>query len=85
MLEQAVQNAFFNAAQCMQIAAMEQHRPFHLLKPPVFPDGDKWCALYGEDLQMGVAGFGDTPALAAADFDLNWSTQKLRSATTGDA
>ena len=23
-------------------------------------DGDQWCALVGDDLQTGVAGFGDT-------------------------
>ena len=32
-----------------------------------YKDGDKWCALYGEDLQSGIAGFGDTPFLAMAD------------------
>lgn len=32
-----------------------------------FKDGDKWCALYGEDLQAGIAGFGNTPFLAMAD------------------
>jgi hypothetical protein len=30
----------------------------------VFMDGDKWCALLGDDLQSGLAGFGDTPAEA---------------------
>lgn len=24
-------------------------------------DGDRWCALYGIDLQEGIAGFGGTP------------------------
>ena len=32
-------------------------------------DGDQWCALYGDDLQSGVAGFGDSPELAMQDFD----------------
>lgn len=32
-----------------------------------FKDGDQWCALYGEDLQAGIAGFGNTPFLAMAD------------------
>lgn len=32
-----------------------------------YKDGDKWCALYGEDLQSGIAGFGNTPFLAMAD------------------
>lgn len=30
----------------------------------VFRDGDKWCALRGEDLMSGCGGFGDTPRLA---------------------
>ena len=25
-------------------------------------DGDMWCALHGENLQVGIAGFGPTPA-----------------------
>ena len=29
-------------------------------------DGDQWCALYGEDLQVGVAGFGETKVDAIA-------------------
>lgn len=32
-----------------------------------FKDGDQWCALYGVDLQAGIAGFGNTPFLAMAD------------------
>ena len=24
-------------------------------------DGDRWCALVGENVQVGVCGFGDTP------------------------
>lgn len=27
-------------------------------------DGNQWCALIGEDLQSGIAGFGDTPSAA---------------------
>lgn len=46
--------------------------PHVLMRAAVFPDGDKWCALYGEDIQTGVAGFGDTPAKAAAAFDKVW-------------
>lgn len=74
--EQAVLNAQWNAA--AEASATEQARraPHVLMQPRIFPDGNAWCALLGEDLQSGVAGFGDTPAAAAADFDLQWSTQK---------
>jgi hypothetical protein len=50
----------------------EAARPFYLLLPRVFPDGNQWCALYGDDLQSGVCGFGDTPASAADAFDKEW-------------
>lgn len=32
-----------------------------------YRDGNQWCALYGEDLQTGIAGFGNTPFLAMID------------------
>lgn len=54
--------------------------PPHIrLVPQIFPDGNRWCMLYGMSLQEGVAGFGKTPALAADDFDKNWEGQTLTS------
>lgn len=50
-------------------AACEQRRPFIQLRPRLFIDGNQWCALYGENIQEGVAGFGKSPELAAWDFD----------------
>ncbi len=49
-------------------------RPHVLMRPALSCDGSKWCALYGDNLQEGVAGFGDTPEQAMYDFDRNWST-----------
>jgi len=40
-----------------------------------FKDGDKWCFLWGEDLQSGVSGFGDTVMLACFDFYKNLKEQ----------
>ena len=74
--EQAVINCQYNAAVEAMAAEWERKRPFYLLKPPVYPDGDQWCALYGVNIQEGVCGFGDTPTEAAVDFDLNWLNQK---------
>jgi hypothetical protein len=54
-------------------AASAQQRPCVLFHPSISIDGDKWCALYGENLQDGVAGFGDSPALAMAAFDAEWT------------
>lgn len=56
--------------------ACEQSSAFLMLRPRLFVDGDQWCALYGENLQDGVAGFGDTPDKAMRNFDLNWHEQK---------
>lgn len=76
--EQAILNTQFNAA--LEANATEQARraPHVLMRPAIYPDGNQWCALYGANLQEGVAGFGDTPELACADFDKNWASQTLR-------
>lgn len=50
----------------------EMQRPAVLFRPAIYIDGNKWCALYGANLQDGVAGFGDSPAEAMTDFDKNW-------------
>lgn len=39
------------------------------LKPRISIDGNQWCCLWGENLQDGVAGFGDSPMLAIYDFN----------------
>jgi len=50
----------------------EEMNLFILLKPTLTKDGNQWCVLYGESLQVGVAGFGDTPRLAIYDFNKRW-------------
>lgn len=64
------------AANAAELTELERSRPFMMLRPRVFPDGDQWCALYGHNLQEGIAGFGDTPAKAAVDFDIQWLNAK---------
>ena len=44
----------------------------HPAVPRLFMDGNQWCALYGENLQEGVAGFGDTKEQALEAFDKEW-------------
>lgn len=55
-------------------AAAEQMRPCVLLNPKLCIDGDKWCALYGDNIQDGVAGFGNSPSDAMHDFDKAYHT-----------
>lgn len=62
------QHEFSNAAIAMQDAHV-------LMRPEIYIDGDQWCALYGENLQEGVAGFGDSPIAAMVDFDKSWTTK----------
>lgn len=64
-------------AQDFSITAYEMHRPSVLFKPKVFMDGDYWCALYGENIQEGVAGFGKSPSEATEAFDKLW-VEKLK-------
>lgn len=60
-----------------QAEITQREAPHVLMRPAVYPDGDQWCALYGENLQEGVAGFGDTPELAVRAFDEAWRGQRL--------
>ena len=64
------------AANCEAEAAEEKRRPFMLLRPRIMIDEGQWLCLYGDNLQDGVCGFGDTPDLASRDFDKNWKSQR---------
>lgn len=70
MVAQAYCNVADHEMRQMSELYSEKNRPFHHLRPRLFIDGDKWCALYGENLQCGVAGFGESPAKAADAFDV---------------
>lgn len=61
------------AQAALQEACAAQMRPSVLYRPTLTQDGDQWCALYGANLQDGVAGFGASPALAMYDFDRSWT------------
>jgi hypothetical protein len=74
--------AFHFAADEHAQTAREARRPFVLLKPKLYPDGNAWCALYGENIQEGVAGFGETPEKAAQAFDLAWLNSRANAKST---
>lgn len=79
MAANAVAHEARMAGQVWQQVAYEHARPSVLFRPELMVDGNKWCALYGDNPQDGVAGFGDSPAEAMLDFDKHW-TEKLRAA-----
>lgn len=63
----------------------QMRRPFVVLRPKIYPDGNQWCALYGDNLQDGVCGFGSTPEEAATAFDSAWHSQKLSQPVEGQS
>jgi hypothetical protein len=76
-LQHCTMNAIVHAAQmaglAVQEAAARYERPSAIFRPRLSIDGNQWCALYGDNVQDGVAGFGDSPASAMWDFDRNWT------------
>ena len=69
----SVRQEYGAAADAQRVAALEGMRPSVLYRPGLSIDGNQWCAMYGENLQDGVTGFGDSPAAAMLDFDANWN------------
>lgn len=79
VVRNAVQDAFSMAnhhmacvAQEYCCAARDTTRPHVLYRLTPFQDGDHWCVLLGDDLQVGIVGFGETPMKACHDFDKNF-------------
>ena len=68
----------------MYAVACDQGAPSLLWRPRLFIDGDQWCALYGENIHDGVAGFGNTPDKAMRAFDREWHEQVPMAAARGD-
>ncbi len=65
--------------------ASEMQRPSVIYRPAISIDGNQWCALYGDNLQDGVAGFGDSPSDAMIDFDKAWFQKFKAGDTRGEA
>lgn len=55
--------------------SLDLSEPHVRMRPKIYIDGNRWCALYGENLQDGVAGFGDSPEMAMLDFDKSFRTE----------
>jgi len=72
MAANAIAHEAWCAGQAWQQAAASYDRPAVIWKPKLSLDGNQWCALFGENLQDGVAGFGDSPEAAMWAFDLAW-------------
>ena len=92
LLDSETQNCIMNAVTgeayltgaAIREAAGCYSLPSAIYRPRLSVDGNQWCALYGDNLQDGVAGFGDSPAGAMTDFDRNWHA-KLPAKTASPA
>jgi len=54
------------------ITLEECAKPSVIYRPDLTFDGSMWCAIYGRNLQNGVAGFGVSPEEAMWDFNIQW-------------
>ena len=63
LYEQKVQNYTYNC---------ERSAPHIIHNAKIFKDGNKYCCLLGDNLQDGIAGFGETPEKACSEFDRVW-------------
>lgn len=73
-IEADIAGAAFRVGQAAEVLA-QQLSAYHatwwsVMKPTLSKDGDMWCALHGENLQVGIAGFGPSPANALIAFDI---------------
>jgi hypothetical protein len=74
MAANAICHAANMASAAIQQAVSCQMEPSVLYRPRIFQDGNQWCALLGEDLQVGICGWGFSPAEAVAAFNTAWIT-----------
>ena len=51
----------------------EEYNLFSILTPLLCRDGNQWCCLYGDNIQVGIVGFGDTPHEAVIDWSKSWN------------
>lgn len=66
------ENLFARAAETVSIetdGADKRRQWAVILGARIYPDGDQWCALYGDNIQDGIAGFGPSPAAAIQAFE----------------
>lgn len=72
MRDANIQHYVERFADTLRLAVAEYERPSVLFRPGLSVDGNQWRALYGDNLQDGIAGFGDTPEMAIQEFDKQW-------------
>ena len=55
-----------------EFLSTQARRPSYIWRPHLIKDGNSWSALYGDNIQEGVCGFGNSPEQAMRAFDEAW-------------
>jgi len=72
MTMNAISEAAYQVRNRICEAVSEYDTPSAIYRPKLSIDGNQWCALYGDNLQEGVAGFGHSLYQAMIAFDKAW-------------
>ena len=73
MREAGIDHSIAMITEKFRYAIGQYIRPSVLFRPKICQDGNAFIALLGDDLQSGVAGCGEAPTEAMADFDVTFS------------
>lgn len=72
MAEQAICFAAERVANRIEEMVSNMDLPSVRFRPRLNRDGNKWIAVYGDNLQTGVVGVGESPSEAMFHFDKEW-------------
>jgi hypothetical protein len=72
MAENAICFAAERVANQLENMISNMDRPSVRFRPKLRRDGNKWIAVYGDNLQEGVVGVGESPGEAMFHFDCEW-------------
>ena len=64
-----MQPIMYEGIQAENMASMRRSLWATVLGLVPYLDGEKWCVLLGDNIQVGICGYGDTPEAAMWDFD----------------
>jgi len=54
------------------IVEQSEYNLFNILRPKLYIDRNRWCCLFGDEINGGIAGFGDSPYLAILEWNKSW-------------
>jgi hypothetical protein len=62
-------NSQLELVNCQLLEAQRKSSWATVLGLVPYKDGDCWCVLYGDDIQSGICGFGESPSKAMLAFN----------------